>query len=43
MGATFEDILHGQDVPDTVADQMTLACIAGQADWGTGNMWAVGM
>ena len=37
MGATFEDILHGQDIPDTVAE-----CIAGQAGSGMGNMWVVG-
>ena len=42
MGATFEDILHGQDIPDTVADRMTLACIAGRADPGTCNVWVVG-
>ena len=36
MGATTEDI------PDKVADRTTLACIAGQADPGTCNMWAVG-
>ena len=42
MGATFEDIPHGQDIPDTVADRMTLTCIGGQADPGTRNVWAVG-
>lgn len=42
MGATFEDTLHGQDIPGTLADRMTLACIAGQADPGTRNVWAVG-
>jgi hypothetical protein len=42
MGATSEDILHGQDIPDTVAERMTLAYIAGQADPGTRNVWAVG-
>jgi hypothetical protein len=36
MGATIEDI------PDTVADRMTLACIAGQDDPGKRNVWAVG-
>jgi hypothetical protein len=42
MGAKFEDIPHEQDIPDTVADQMALVCIAGQADLGTRNVWAVG-
>jgi hypothetical protein len=42
MGAMFEDILHEQDILDMAADRMTLACIAGQADPGTRNMWAVG-
>jgi len=42
MGVMFEDILHGQDIPGTVADRMTFACIVGQADPGTRNVWAVG-
>jgi hypothetical protein len=36
MGAMIEDI------PDTAADRMALACIAEQADPGTRNMLAVG-
>jgi hypothetical protein len=42
MGATSEDIPHGQDIPDTAADRMALACIVGQAGPGTRNVWAVG-
>lgn len=37
MGAMIEE-----DIPDTVADRMILACIEGQADPGTHNMLAVG-
>jgi len=42
MGVTFVDILHGQDILDTVVDRMSMVCIAGLADLGMGNMRAVG-